>query len=157
MEDVPAVAAACQDPEIPRFTRIPSPYGEEDARRFLGEAVREEAVGVQLAIVDPASDELLGAIGLMPAHEEVVGEVGYWVVAAARGRGVATRAIRLLARCAFEELGMVRLQLTIEPDNGGSLRAAEKAGFTREGLLRSWADIKGTRRDLYLYSLLPEE
>ncbi len=153
-EDAPAVTAACQDPEIPRFTRVPSPYGEEDARSFIGEVLRGDAPGVQFAIAGSAGGELLGSAAVWPVHEPQVGEIGYWVAAPARGGGVATRAVRLLSRYALDELEMVWVQLMIEPENVASMRVAEKAGFEREGLLRSWANIKGSRRDLYSYSLL---
>ena len=76
--------------------------------------------------------------------------VGYWLVPAARGRGVATRAVRLLARWAFDSLGVVRLELTCGPDNVASQRVAERCGFTREGLMRAHLPFKGGRRDTVL-------
>jgi RimJ/RimL family protein N-acetyltransferase len=82
---------------------------------------------------------------------------GYWLSPAARGRGLATRAVRLLARWAFGELGLARLELTCGPDNEASQQVAERCGFTREGLLRSHVPFKGGRRDSVLYSLLPGE
>jgi RimJ/RimL family protein N-acetyltransferase len=83
--------------------------------------------------------------------------VGYWVAAHARRRGVATHAVLLLARWAFDELGVERLQLTCGPDNRASQRVAERAGFTREALLRSHLPFKGGRRDTVVFSLLPHE
>jgi len=151
---VPEVVVACQDPEIPRFTRVPSPYGEEDARSFIGEVLAGDAPGVQRAVVDADGGELLGSVGVWPAHERQVGEVGYWVAEPARGRGVATRAVELIAGLAFEELDMVRVHLLIEPENAPSTRVAEKAGFTREGLLHSWSLINGSWRDLYMFGLV---
>jgi RimJ/RimL family protein N-acetyltransferase len=149
--DVPAIVAACQDPEIPRWTRVPSPYTEADAREFLS-APPDRA----FAVVDRSSGELLGAIGARPEDEGRV-EIGYWTAREARGRGVATRALRLIAAWAVEELGAERLQLYTDPANVASQRVAEKAGFRREGTLRSWVEIKGTRRDAVMYSLLPED
>jgi RimJ/RimL family protein N-acetyltransferase len=83
--------------------------------------------------------------------------VGYWVAAHARGRGVATHAVLLLARWAFADLGIGRLQLTCGPDNVASQRVAAKAGFTREALLRSHLPFKGGRRDTVVFSLLPDD
>ena len=151
LEDVPAIVAACQDPEIPRWTRVPSPYTEADAREFLSDPPDEA-----FAIVDRSSGELIGAIGARPEDEGRV-EIGYWMARDARGRGVATRALRLIAAWAVEELGAERLQLYTHPENLASQRVAEKAGFHREGTLRSWVEIKGTRRDAVMYSLLREE
>lgn len=82
-------------------------------------------------------------------------QVGYWVKREARGRGVATRALRLLSRWAFDELGARRVQLIAQPENLASQRVAEKAGFQREGLLRAYAELKGRRPDFHMYSLLP--
>jgi RimJ/RimL family protein N-acetyltransferase len=70
---------------------------------------------------------------------------------------VATRALALVARHAFDELGADRVQLTTEPNNLASQRVAEKAGFTREGVLRSLLEFKGRRRDAVMFSLLPED
>lgn len=88
-------------------------------------------------------------------HARLIGEVGYWVGPAGRGRGVAPRAVRLLANWAFAEGGLARLELLIEPANTASLAVAERAGCEREGLLRSKAIVGGERRDMLLYSLLP--
>jgi RimJ/RimL family protein N-acetyltransferase len=151
--DAPAVAAAIgtDDADLDRWTRIPFPYSEEHAREFL--ASTEEFA---FAVLDRATGELLGGIGARAAEPAIV-EIGYWVKAAARGRGVATRALVLVARLAFAELGAARVQLRTEPDNVASQRVAEKAGFTREGVLRSFLDFKGRRRDAVMFSLLPEE
>jgi RimJ/RimL family protein N-acetyltransferase len=65
--------------------------------------------------------------------------------------------LRLVARWAIDELGAGRVQLITAPDNVGSRRVAEKVGFRREGLLRSFVLIKGTRRDAVMYSLLPDD
>ena len=145
-DDIPAVVAACQDPEIPRWTRVPSPYTEEEARDFIGRASDVSA------IVDVGTGEFLGTIGWWWVADNV--QLGYWVKAEARGRGVATRALALLSRWAFAELGAARVQLLTEPANRASQRVAEKAGFRREALLRAYVDLKGTRRDVYMYALL---
>jgi RimJ/RimL family protein N-acetyltransferase len=151
-DDVPAITAACQDPEIPRWTSVPSPYTEEDARRF----VRGLEDVYAFAVVDTATDELLGSVGFGLEADGRAG-FGYWTRKEARGRDVASRALRLLTRWAAREHGLARLQLIVEPANVASQRVAEKAGFRREGLLRSYIALKGTRRDVYLYALLPED
>jgi len=154
--DVPAIVEACQDPEIPRWTSVPSPYTEQDARDFVAHGVPGREYQLQLAIVDADSDELLGSIGLF-THDEGIGEVGYWMAAAARGRGAATRAVRLVVAWGFESYGYERIQLHTLPGNRASERVAEKAGFTREGVLRSYAVMKGRRTDITMFSLLPGE
>jgi RimJ/RimL family protein N-acetyltransferase len=149
-DDAPTLASAIgDDPDLDRWTSIPFPYTEDLAREFI--ATTEETA---FAILERSTGELLGGIGTRVAGPAVV-EIGYWVKAAARGRGVATRALALTARFAFEELDAARVQLTTEPDNLASQRVAEKAGFLREGTLRSHLLIKGRRRDGVMFSLLP--
>jgi RimJ/RimL family protein N-acetyltransferase len=148
-EDVPAIVDACRDPEIPRRTSVPEGLTEAQAGEFVVEA------GDVYAIVDADTDELLGTVGFHTRHGR--GDFGYWVRKEARGRGVATRALVLLTRWAARERGLGRLQLIVEPDNLASIRVAERAGFRREGRLRDYIELKGSRRDVYMYSLLPEE
>jgi RimJ/RimL family protein N-acetyltransferase len=158
--DVPALISALQDPEIARWTRVPSPYGEEDARQWQHVSAAGLAAGTDLAalVVDAGDGRLLGATGIHGIDPETGRcAAGYWVSAGERGRGVAARALRLLARYAFDELGVQRIELWIDPENGPSKRVAEAVGFSREGLLRSFMPVRGERRDMLMYSLLPGE
>jgi RimJ/RimL family protein N-acetyltransferase len=157
-EDVAAVTAACQDPEIARWTTVPWPYSETDARGWIEAAAQEHAEGrgVNLVVVDAASGELLGAIGLME-YAPPVCRVGYWVQREARGRGVAPRALALLSRWALAELDLPRLELITDPDHRASQRVAEKAGFTREGVLRHAWEQRGEWKDVVLFSLVPAD
>jgi RimJ/RimL family protein N-acetyltransferase len=139
--DVPAIVAACQDPEIPRWTRVPSPYLREDAERFLAIASAEAAAGdgVALAVCD-AGDRLIGTIGLMELdREQGYGEIGYWTAAEARGRGAARRAVALLRDWAHAELGLSAIEILAHRDNRPSQLVAERAGFEDTGELRSVA------------------
>lgn len=151
-EDVTAIVAACQDPEIPRWTSVPSPYTEADARAFLMGAPNVHT----FAVVDEATDELLGSVGFQ-VIEHSRATFGYWVAKEARGRGVATRALRLLVRHAVREHGLARLQLIVEPENVASIRVAESVGFQREAQLQSYIELHGRRRDVYLYALLADD
>jgi len=107
-----------------------------------------------MAIADHETGGLVGAIELRLGEE---GSIGYWVAPRVRGRGVATRALILLARWAVTEGGVERLVLTTHPENIASQRVAEKAGFVREGVLRSDLRFREGRRDSILYSLLPSD
>ena len=138
-EDVPALVEALQDPEIPRWTRIPSPYTEEDARRFLaGEAIDETS----FAIVSSDQGELVGGLGVRAAGPGAA-SVGYWVAAPARGRGVVPRALELVAGWALSELGLRRLEVLTRPENRSSQRAAQKAGFRPVGLRPGGIELPG--------------
>jgi RimJ/RimL family protein N-acetyltransferase len=108
--------------------------------------------------VDAADDRLLGSVGIDEIDwEESRCDVGYWAVAAERGRGVIPRAIRLLCGWAFDELPIQRIGIQADPENAASRRTAEKAGFTYEGVLRSWYVNKDRRHDAASYSLLRGE
>jgi [ribosomal protein S5]-alanine N-acetyltransferase len=158
--DIPAIVAAVQDPDIPRFTRVPDPYGEGDARLWQRTAATGLAAGTDLAtlVVDEEDGTLLGSAGLHNLDPESGRcSAGYWVAAEARGRGVARRALTLLCRYGFGELGVERIESWIEPDNAASRGVAETVGFHREGLLRSFMHIGGKRRDMLMYSLLPDD
>ncbi len=155
--DVAAMVACLQDPEIPRWTRVPSPYGEQDARDYLErwEEAWQRNERASFAVVDDASGDLLGGIGLAYIEwEDQKAELGYWVAAPARGRGVATRAVRLLARWAFVDLGLFRLEIVADVENPASIAVARTCGFSEEGLLRGNTLIKGRRGDSLVFSLL---
>jgi RimJ/RimL family protein N-acetyltransferase len=139
--DVPAIVAACQDPEIPRWTRVPSPYLREDAERLLAIAATEAAAGDGVALaVCGADDRLIGTIGLMELdRERGYGEIGYWIAAAARGRGAASRAVALVRDWAHAELGLAEIEILAHLDNRPSQVVAERAGFADTGELRSVA------------------
>jgi RimJ/RimL family protein N-acetyltransferase len=154
--DVPALVAACSDPEIPRWIPvIPQPYTEVDARRFVRGEWRANP-GHQLAVTENGT--VVGSIGMTVNEELRNGHIGYWCAKEARGRGVTTRALRVLCRWGFDELRLERLELITDPDNRASQRVAEKVGFRREGVLRSHLlHPDGRRRDSVMFSLLPGE
>ena len=155
-EDVPAIVAACRDPETARWTTVPVPYTEGDAREWLERCADAWERGTApFAVVDRDSGELVAAI-TMWLHRSVA-ELGYWAVPAHRGKGIVPRAVWLVTRWCFVELGAARVQLGTFPGNEASERVAEKCGFTREGVLRAWADQRGDRRDMTMWSLLPGE
>jgi RimJ/RimL family protein N-acetyltransferase len=152
--DVPAIVAACQDPELLRWLPlIPRPYTREHAQAFVGDRLDGP---YSFAIEEDG--RLAGSIALRVDEFNASGNLGYWCAPEARGRGVATRALRMLCRYGFDELGLERLELVTDPDNVGSQRVAEKVGFRREGVLRShMRHPDGRRRDSVMFSLLPGE
>jgi RimJ/RimL family protein N-acetyltransferase len=84
-------------------------------------------------------------------------ELGYVVAPASRGRGVATRALRLLTDWAFGTLGTLRAELIISVENQASKRVAERVGYRREGVLRSTHFKQGIREDIEMWSRLPTD
>jgi RimJ/RimL family protein N-acetyltransferase len=157
MDDVDAITAACQDPEIPRFTRVPSPYGREQGVEYVRGVERGWAEGTHavLSIRDATDDALIGSIGIMRLDEQPgTAEIGYWVAKDARGRGIATRAVRLVSRWAVDELALQRLELMATIDNVVSQGVAARAGFTREGVLRSYMTHGCGRIDVVMFSIV---
>ena len=101
---------------------------------------------LHLVIADRTSDAYLGET-MLALSEHPVGEVGCWVVPAARGRGVATEALVALTDWSFSALGLGRVQVFVAPENEAALRLAQSAGFQREGVLRVvLGDRRGARR-----------
>jgi RimJ/RimL family protein N-acetyltransferase len=157
MDDVAGITRACQDSEIPRWTTVPTPYTEADARGWL-EIVTDPRIEDQLnfAVTRSDDDSLIGSLSLWIVKPGVV-EFGYWAAPQARGQGHIPRAVRLLAKWTFEHLRVPRVQLGTFPGNRPSERVAEKLGFAPEGVLRSYMDQRGERRDVRMWSLLPGE
>jgi RimJ/RimL family protein N-acetyltransferase len=158
--DTPALIAACRDPEVPRWTRVPDGYDETHAAEWSVRAARLQEAGeaVPLAIADAETDEFLGSIGIQEIdREEGRCDIGYFLAPDARGRGLMTSAVRLMTRWAFENLPVDRVQIKVQPENGRSRAVAERAGYTFEGVLRSHTVIKGRRQDMAMYSLLRGE
>ena len=156
--DADAVFAACQDVEIQRWTTVPSPYSRADAFGYVTEVAPAawEDGGAVFAVIEAATGELAGSMGAHGMRDGVT-HVGYWTAPAARGRGLTSDALRTLTRWFLREGGAVRVELVVEPDNVGSVRVAEAAGFTREGLLRQRFVLRGRRADVAIYSMLTSD
>jgi len=147
------------DPDILRFTRIPEPSPPGFARAWLEryEEGRAEGTREAFAVVDEDGHLLGLAVAPTIDRETRTAELGYIVAPAARGRGVATAALRELTEWAFSELGMLRLELQISPGNTASKRVAERCGYVLEGVLRSHYFKQGRREDTELWSRLPAD
>ncbi|MEV0197097.1 GNAT family protein [Nonomuraea sp. NPDC050691] len=155
LDDVAVVEEAAEDPYIPLITSVPSSYADTEGAAFIRRqwSRATEGVGYSFAVADADDDRALGQIGLWPGPHGRA-SMGYWVAGSARGRGVACAALLAISSWALGELLIARLELHVEPWNVASWKAAERAGFVREGLLRGWQQIGDERRDMYLYSKL---
>ena len=145
------------DPFIPLITSVLEVTDIEAAHAFIDRQhvrLRDHA-GYSFAIADSASNEALGQIGLwLPDLMQGRASIGYWVAARHRGRGIAQHALALISTWGLDLPGVHRLELYVEPWNQASWRTAERVGYLREGLLRSWQTVGEERRDMYMYSLL---
>ncbi|MFG1681407.1 GNAT family N-acetyltransferase [Nonomuraea sp. NPDC049269] len=157
LDDAAVVREASEDAYIPLITGVPPNYSDAEGAAFIGRQWSKAADGVgysfAIAIANATDDRAVGQIGLWPGPHGRA-SVGYWVAKSARGQGVACTALRAISSWGLEGLRIPRLQLHVEPWNAPSWKAAERAGFVREGLLRSWQEVGGERRDMYLYSKL---
>ncbi|MFC8873077.1 GNAT family N-acetyltransferase [Streptomyces sp. NPDC057148] len=152
--DAPAVHAAFQDPVMHQW-HIRAADSEEEVRGWIAEWQRgwEQERNVQWAVADAAGDRLLGRVALRQMElGDGVAEVAYWTTAAARGRGVAARATRTLARWALDDIGFQRLELSHAVANEASCRVAVKAGFALEGTKRSALRHADGWHDMHLHA-----
>jgi len=154
--DAPAVLAACQDPEVQRWTTVPSPYSRRDALSWcteLSPAGWEAGTAASFAVLAAATGDLLASVGLAGINHGTA-TLGYWCAAPARGRGVVTEAAQALCRWGFGPLGLELVVWAAEVGNWASRAVAEKSGFTVEGVHRSWLLHRGARVDAWTGSLL---
>ncbi len=156
--DAVLVASAAGDPLVPLITTVPASGSEEDVQAYIARQKDRlpSGVGYSFAIADAHSDEAVGQIGLWTGEiDRGRASIGYWIGPPFRRRGYATAALRTLTRWALTLEDVHRLQLFVEPWNEASWRAAEAAGYQREGLLRRWERVGDELRDMYAYSLIP--
>jgi RimJ/RimL family protein N-acetyltransferase len=157
-EDIDAIAPAFADPELREAGNLPD-FGRRELLETLPHLPALAASGrlLPLVVADTTNGEILGGGTLhhLDAERAIV-EIGYWLYPQARGQGLATRIARRLAEHAFS-LGVERVEAYVNVGNDASNRVLERAGFTREGVVRSLPVPDGTRVDKTLYSLLPGE
>ena len=161
--DVEAVRLACQDPDIPRWTPLPSPYTDEHARAWVEERAPKnwrEDTGYNFGVFSRDDGRLVGSMGLVRLELDTprrVAELGYWTAKEARGHGYTAEAARAVCEWAFEALGVERIDWCAEIGNDASRAVALKVGFRMEGTARSYLVHLGARRDAWLASLLPSD
>ncbi len=120
------------------------------------EQYRSDGELLHLVIAELGSDSYLGEVMVM-VGEHQTGEFGCGVVPRARGRGIATTALRMFARWSVTALDVRRLQALVALENVPALRLVERVGFHREGVLRAYWEHDGQRLDVVMFSILPDE
>jgi RimJ/RimL family protein N-acetyltransferase len=150
--DLTAIDLGIHDPAVVRWFGEPS----GSARDVLELNRRRWADGSPTFSICEADDICVGHAWVnVSASDDTAGYVGYWLLPSARGRGLATRAVRLLAAWAIRALAL-DLRLLTEPGNERSQRVAERSGFIRTGVLPGRAEEDGRRIDHVLFSLPPK-
>ncbi|GAA5038835.1 GNAT family N-acetyltransferase [Microbacterium fluvii] len=146
--DVEAIYAACQDADIQRYTTVPSPYERRHAEEFVPKVAREWDEAVHLTWAMREQGVLVGMIGLYRLSGSGDGEIGYWMAAEARGRGLLTEAARAVVDWGFSPEGadLVRIEWHAVAGNVASAKVARALGFAFEGYRRQ-ALVSPTGRD----------
>ncbi|MGW1728872.1 GNAT family N-acetyltransferase [Streptomyces sp. NPDC002306] len=157
-DDSDAVYAAAQDPDIQRWTTIPSPYLPEHAQGFTRRLVPAGWADGSMCTFGVFLPEG-GLVGMLALTMRSLGtaEIGFWATKEHRGNGYTTEAALAATRWAFTRLAVDRVEWRAEVGNHASRAVAESTGFTIEGTLRSAINNKGVRRDCWVGSLLPSD
>jgi RimJ/RimL family protein N-acetyltransferase len=158
VSDAAAIAKSCREPDIPRFTMMPSAMTEEQARQWVERSLDWWPRGLaRFAVTLPPSDECSGQVGIQFDFANRRAEAFYWLDRRARGRGIAVEALGLVTDWAFRDHGIVRVQLATHLDNERSQRVAQRSGFSREGVLRAWEPVKDEQPDVVMWSRLVDD
>ena len=157
-DDVDTLAQVFQDRSIADEANLP-PLAPEELRAYISSLPQllEQSMLLPLVIEDAETGRMLGGTVLHDFNWPLGQiEIGYWLFEHARGLGIATRAARFAAEYGFS-LGADRIEARVFVGNTPSERVLERAGFTREGVIRSLPRRWGGRSDMTLFSLLPGE
>ena len=136
------------DEDVLRFTRVPEPAPPGFAGVWLERYEEGRREGTREAFAILEENAFLGiALAVSINREEQTVELGYVVAPWARGRGVATEALRQLTEWSLTTLDALRVELWIDVENEPSKRVADRCGYVREGVIRSAYFKQGRRHD----------
>lgn len=158
-DDARAIYALYSDPVVTRYWSFPAWTRREQANEYLAARMALETPAVYAwALAERECDRLIGTttlFSLSGPHKRA--EIGYSLLPARQGQGLATEALRTVLGHAFGPLGLERIEADVDPRNEASWRLLEKLGFHREGLLRNRWRVDGEVCDSFLYGLLRED
>jgi RimJ/RimL family protein N-acetyltransferase len=151
VEDLDDIVAQCRDPEFQRWTTVPVPYQESDARNFLGRVADGWQANVARFVIEHQG-RFSGTVDLR--FDGLGGaEVGFGLAPWARGKGVMTRSLRLVLAWGFGLPGIDVVYWRAQVGNSASRRVAGRCGFRMEGTVRGLLEQRGERRDGWIGSL----
>lgn len=146
-----------QDPYVPKTGTLPRHATAEQAGQWIQRQQNRltDGAGFAFAVIARDRERCVGFIGLW-LQDLAAGraQLGYGIAPSFRGSGLASDAVRAVTAFGWTIPDLHRIELYIEPWNTASFKAAENAGYLREGLLRSHQEIGGKRRDMLLYAAL---
>jgi len=158
LSDAPAIQSQVSRPEIVRWTtRIPHPYPEAGAARFLRRSLiqRSKQQAYVFTITERTTGQVAGLVSLgAVSRTHGCAELGFWVGVGFWGKGIATEAVRLALRFAFEDLGLFRVYASAFEANHAGCRVLKKNGFHLEGTLRQAVIREGRRQNYLNFGLL---
>jgi RimJ/RimL family protein N-acetyltransferase len=158
MDDVDAIAEACQDPEVQAWTTVPSPYSRADAEAYVRDKVAAGWADGSACTWAIRLGEDAAVVGMVNCFGIADGgaEIGFWVAAEVRGRGVVSEAVELVCDFGFapDGLGLQRIQWHAKRGNVASAAVARRAGFQFEGTARLGGAQRGVRVDSWSAALL---
>lgn len=163
LKDVPGLVGAVRESVeeiMPWMNWCVPDYDDEMAGSWVASLPEAWDSGTQysMVITDTCSGKILGGSGLSHInHQYRLANLGYWVRTSATGRGVATRAARLVAEFGINRVNLLRAEIVVAVENKPSLRVAEKCGAKREGLLRNRLSAHGKIFDAVMHSLTPQD
>jgi ribosomal-protein-alanine N-acetyltransferase len=148
------------DPDLGRLLGIEEDPSAEQAATRAASAPEQAAAGrgLQLAVCDPDTGAFVGSVLLHSVAERHRRcEIGFWLIPAARGQGLAPEAVSRFVAFIFDELPIDRIEMTTTPDNAHARRLAARLGFSEEGMFRKRNVERGVRVDLVTFGLLSQD
>jgi len=155
--DIVPLYEGVQDPIIPKFTRIPANYQMANAEHFVRErSPNGFSMRTELQLVLEYDGKFAGALSFHTlVLEDAKAEIGYWLTADVRGKGVATAATKLMTQYGFETIGFHRIEALVVESNKPSLKVLANAGYQQEGVLRDkCCQEDGTRENMIMFTAL---
>ena len=156
--DIDRIAELCQDPDIQRWTTVPTPYSREHAEGFVHHVAGAgwERNSPTWAVRHRDDDGVLRLVGMIDLHgtEHGRAEIGYWLAPEARGAGIMHRAVGLVLDAGFERLGLEVVQWRADLGNWASWRVVWRHGFRKEGQVRRLGLSRGRMSDQWIGTLL---
>ena len=158
--DIVPIYEGVQDPLIPKFTRIPANYQMANAEHYVRERCPNGlTMQTEIQFALEYDGQFAGALSFHTLDlAEEKAEIGYWLTADVRGKGIATSAVKLLTNYGFESIGFHRIEALVVESNRPSLKVLSNAGYKQEGVLRDKSCCDdGTRENMVLFAALRHE
>jgi len=155
MSDADKITEYCQDPLIPRWTRVPTPYTKKHAVKFIKDSIKKWKTGSYNMAVEHKG-KLVGTVSLTKKDFDRA-EIGWWTGKQHRGQGFATESAKLLIKQGFNKLKLNKIYAHFKEGNKKSERVMQKAGMKYECLLREDVKYKGKYYDAIQYCILKRE